>query len=236
MKPLDSPQDRAITIKTFINARLNKNAKVTNYEPLVNYLNGNHLEVLYKNLPRSGPSRDEIKMLLTNNKLEKISAIYNETDAKMYLNWLISVVQGFSLESSNEELVNKAFDQLSTCILILTDVTEWKDGAMLAKPYDWVDRLINYQEATTDSIDSRMKDLKEMLDRWNDDVNHYGKKVDALCDSVTEQTDNFSKTSQKQTSDLTALVEQIVTWMNRYGAVLERLDKQSVKYAPKKVK
>lgn len=193
MKPLDSPQERAITIKTFINARLNKTTKITSYEPLVNYLNGNHLQSLYKNLPRSGPSREEIKMLLANNKLEKISAIYNETDAKMYLDWLISVVQGFSPDSANEELVNKAFDQLSTCILILTDVTEWKKDMMLSKPYEWVTKLEEFEADIAGMIKDEVKETAKELETYQYTISGYDKKLDAIIETLEEKVETLTE-------------------------------------------
>jgi len=49
----------------------------------------------------------------------------------------LQVVASSYEQSSDDEIRTKGLtDQLGRFILILTDVTQWKDGYVLAKPYD----------------------------------------------------------------------------------------------------
>lgn len=185
MISLDSPEDRTVTVKTFINARYNKIARITTYEPLARYLNGKHIEVLYDKLPKSGPPTQTIQILVAKGMEKDIVPMYTESDAKMYLDWLISVVQGFSPSSTNQELVNKAFDQLSNCILILVDATEWDNNKMLSRPYDWTDKLCEFEEEISNHIKTQVEDINRSLETYQYKISGYSNKLDEISEYST---------------------------------------------------
>jgi methyl-accepting chemotaxis protein len=222
MKPLDSQQDRAITVKTFINARFNKIARITNYSPMVTYLNGSHIQVLYKNLPKTGQKQ---VLRTTDYGTQYVPVpIYSAADAEMYLEWLISVVQGF--EPASEEIINKAYDQLGRLILILTDVTEWKEDAMLSKPYDWVTRMEKFEEQVNDDLREEMRNFNDTLEFMHRDVEGYTKQLEKISEKLEEKTDALNEASEKQMSDVAKMLAEILTWMKKYAPTLDALEEE----------
>jgi|WetSurMetagenome_2_1015567.scaffolds.fasta_scaffold283984_3 hypothetical protein len=214
-------QDKATTVNAFISARLNKVAKITDYSPMVRYLNGNHISVLYDNLPKT-----DAKQVIKSDGLQRYYdsvPIYGTKDAEMYLEWLISIVQGYEQES--EEIKNKAYDQLCRFILILTDVTQWKDGYVLAKPYDWVTKLEEFEADISGNINEELKNMKEMLEHRTDDIQYFGKKVNDLSDS-----------NEKWMSDTADMLGLITKWMEKYSPILDGFEEDYQTLHPTKVK
>ncbi len=108
MKPIDSPQDRAITVRAFINARYNKLVRITDYSPMVTYLNGKHIEVLYEKLPKTATKQGKWVSTGYRDGYYEAIHIYDANDAEMYFEWLISTVQGS--QNSSDEIRAKEAD------------------------------------------------------------------------------------------------------------------------------
>jgi len=223
MTRLTPEQDKAVTVNTFINSRFSKTSRINDYEPMTNYLNGGHIEVLYSKLPKSGQqySKD----------------VYASEDAKMYLEWLIAAVM--RSEPVSEEMRNKAIDQLCRFMLILADETEWKDGIIVSKPYDWVNRLEEFEADISQEIKSEIQNTSKALESYEYNISGYTKQLDELSETIDEKIDVLTSKAdelktigekqtqlyEKQTSDLASMLQDVLLWMKKYGSVLDKIEK-----------
>jgi hypothetical protein len=155
----------------------------------------------------------------------------------MYLEWLISIVQGY--EKSSDETKNAAYDQLCRFILILTDVTEWKDGYVLAKPYDWITRLEEFQSDIMGQIADEIKKTSTELETYLYKNDGYTKQLDQLGENIESKTDELGQkaealkdigerqtlTYEKQLSEVAIMLQDVLVWMKKYGSVLDKIEK-----------
>jgi hypothetical protein len=212
LKPLDSAQDRAITVKAFINARYNQIAKITNFAPMTGYLNGKHIPVLYEKLPKTSTGQ-ELRQGSDGYAHAYNVTCYGNTDAEMYLEWLISVVQGS--EQAPEETISKAYDQLCRFILILTDNTKWEKSYFLSKPYDWVTKLEEFEADISGMIKDEIQSVGKTLEDYEYKISGYDKQLDEI-----------SETLDQRSKDMLVPIEQILTWLKSNSPTIEAMKKE----------
>jgi hypothetical protein len=246
----ESTQDKATTVDIFISGLLNKTAKVTDYSPMTRYLNGKHIEVLYERLPKTGEGQQYVKTGVGVGGYVQVPS-YGNIDSEMYFEWLISIVRGYV--ESTEELRNKAQNQLCRLILILADSTTWKDGYVLAKPYDWVSKLKAFEEDISEEIKVEIKEISSQTSFWNTDVHGYTEKLDEIIETLEEKTGALSKANDvqiremkdalesmkqvngNQMSDIAKMLELITTWMEKYAPIMDKIQRDYKKLSPTKV-
>jgi hypothetical protein len=202
---------------------------------MMRYLNGNHIQVLYAKLPKT----EELKNIRSEvtGRYDVTMMLYGAGDAQMYLEWLISVVQSY--EQSSDEIRTKAYDQLCRFILILTDVTQWKDGYVLAKPYDWTNRLQDFESEVLQKIEVETEKTAKELETYQYKIDGYTKQLDDLTEAIDEKSDTLTTRANElktiserlvtlhetQTNDLASMLRDVLVWMKKYGSVLDRIER-----------
>lgn len=155
MKPIFSDENRAEAVKTFIIARINKQAKITSYSRLVPYLEKGGIGLLFK-LEMSG--RKSIPDAYGN--IREWSHFFDESDAERYFEWLVATISG--TKESSDEIMKKANDQLFRILDILGDHIQFTKAVQLVAPYDW--------QALFTSFDERLTEMKNIIDQGDKSI------------------------------------------------------------------
>jgi hypothetical protein len=237
MKPIATDDERKITVEIFANGCYDGTIKITSYEPMLIYLKGKHVKILYdKLLPRTA---DFVKVCDVN-------------DAKLYLEWLKAVVR--SSEKASEDVIDEAYNQLDRFILALRDVTKYDKEIVLMKPYDWVTRLEKFENEVSEDLLGEMKDIHDSMEFWERNVQGYNDQLDDLIEKIDDKTEALSeanekqmsnvtkmlqsiaKTNEKQMDDITKMLESIARWMEKYSPILDGMKKDYKTLHPRKLK
>jgi hypothetical protein len=225
MKSPDKDEDRKITVTIFADATYDGTAKITSYEPMLPYLNGNLIKILYGKLPKTSSAKDYCDSGRYYDAIGKFNVVsmYGVSDAKLYLEWLISVVRGS--EKVSEDLKNEAYDQLDKLILALRDVTKYDKQVVLMKPYDWIVRLEKFENQISEDLLEQMKDIHDTMEFWETNVQGYNDKLDDICDKLDERA-----------KALVTPLEEILAWMRKYSPTLDKVEKEYASIFGKKRK
>jgi len=175
---------------------------------MVTYLNGNHIKVLHET-PKTRPMQ---KTDHYGNILDT-AYFYNANDAKLYLEWLISVVTG--AEKVPEDVISEAYDQLFKLILVLRAYVDMDKNIALMKPFDWQEKLSKFEKEIVNSVDDQFKEMNELLEMW-----------DGKFASFETSIYNIENTIEKRTKEMTDALEQLLGWMKKYSPILDGIDKE----------
>jgi archaellum component FlaC len=208
MKPLETDSDRMVSVRTFANGCYDGIIKISSYDPMVTYLNGGHIKVLYKKLPQSREEKEYDQF----GQFKGYSYWYNSSDAKLYLEWLIQVVRGS--EKVDEAILNEAYDQLDKFILILRDDTD-KKNVKLAKPYDWIEKLEEFEEEISNNLKEEIQEIHRILDTYCHTINGYDEKLEELANTL-----------DKRSQDMIKPLEKILTWLKTHSPTVEAMQKE----------
>jgi hypothetical protein len=217
MKPLASDEDRKTTVAIFANGCYDGTIKITDFHPMLTYLNGHHIKILYEKLPKT----EEHRIYTTSGEYYDSRSAqhynayysYSASDAELYLEWLISVVRGS--EKVSEDTISEAYNQLDKFILALRDVTGYNKPVILMKPYDWVQRLAQFEKDTSETIKSEVTKITDMLEEWDYTIRGYDETLQKIC-----------KTLDERTKSMVEPLEQILTWMKKYSPTLDALENE----------
>jgi hypothetical protein len=236
MKPSGTDEDRKITARIFANATYDGTARINSYEPMLPYLNGNLIKILHGKLPRTATAKEYVSAGQYSDRLGEFNvvSVYGASDAKLYLEWLISVVRGS--EKVSEDLRNEAYDQLDRFVLALRDVTNYNKEIVLMKPHDWVARLEKFEDEISESLLELLREIHDSMDFWDTNVQGYSNQLDKIIEMLDDKTDALSKASEKQMNDVAKMLESILKWMEKYSPILDGIEKDYKALHPTKVK
>jgi len=188
MSPLYSDKDKAEAIEKFIYARSKKLATINNYTPITNCIAEGRIKLLLS-LEKSGSS------LAGRYPYEKMIFHYTDSDARIYVEQLISIVSGTEEDAVSEEIFKKAVNQLFMFIFGLTGTLQ--SSVELLAPYSLDKRLVIFQEQISvvekrvDHMDEQIMDTLEKILKWQkeyqpdlDDMKKERKERDDIAKSL----------------------------------------------------
>lgn len=183
MKPIFSDEERAQAVKNFIVARYHKQAKITDFNALVSYLNDGGIKVLC-GLQKSGKTPvhgDAVGYVTT------MRSVFTEGDAKVYFEWLVSAASGG--REVPEDIVKQANNQLFQIIHILGDQIHMEKSVQLLYPYDWKDLF--------SSFDQRLTEMRKMIDKGDKDIIDVLKPILEFMKRNTKLLDALQKENER---------------------------------------
>jgi hypothetical protein len=142
---------RQQTVRNFIIACLNNQARIKSFETLTSFLNNDRINLIFK-LKQSGKHTDGYGRIL--------ETFYTNADAEMYFEWLVAVVN--ETEEATDDLRKKATDQLFRFLYLMRDDIERSKNYQVIEPYDW-QRLFM-------SFDERLTDMQRIIDKGDKDT------------------------------------------------------------------
>jgi len=186
VKPIYSDEDRSKVVRNFIIARYEGLVKIESFDSILPYLDEKRVKLLY-DLKQSGTR--------TYSYTVKEERCYTAEDAETDFDWLISVVTG--AESTSEDTIKQANDQLFIFILALRDCTEIDEHVKLVEPYNW--------ERNLASIAKSLSDFQSYEEKRDLDICNVLTKIHELVKSyhaiLTEMTKDYDVNIKKVFKD-----------------------------------
>jgi len=201
MTPMYSKEDRNAIIRGFIALRGKGEVPISDFRPLVRYLNDAKIKKLCFLKPAS---MDEVKINGETNYLP----VYDEENAEDYFNWLITTIS--IGETVTEKEMDEAQKQLFLFIFALRDRMHTDLDIFLKVRFEWQDRI--------DAFDRSLTDLKQSFDNSE----HYNdRKHDELSENIEAETQKITGVLER----IRNWQEEYQPYLNRLKKEQEGLEK-----------